>query len=197
MVIDHLSECHEFSPKIGTTFIYCNYAEPRTSLEYIRLAIKQLCRRLSPLPPKLDQSYEKHYKNHSQPSFQELQDLFLTIAQQLDSMFFVLDALDECSLDQRVDLYKFIAGIVEQRAGMSYGTIKLFVASRKELDIEKAFARKSFPTIEIEAAKVDNDIMLYVKAQIEQRLDNGSLSFSNPILKDKIFHALTSKAGGM
>ena len=99
--------------------------------------------------------------------FQELQDIFLATIQRI---FFVLDALDECALDQRANLCRFLAEIVELSTSMSQGLVKLFVASRKELDIERAFLRKSFPKIEVEATKVDSDIELYVKAQIEQRL---------------------------
>ena len=159
--------------------------------------MKQLCRRMNPLPPKLSKVYERHYRNHSQPSFQELQDIFLAIVQQSNSVFFVLDALDECALDQRADLCKFFTEIVELSTGTGYGLVKLFVASRKELDIERAFLRKSFPKIEVEATKVDSDIELYVKAQIEQQLQDGSLTLNNIMLKDKIITALTTNAGGM
>ena len=155
------------------------------------------------LPPKLEQVYEKHYNNHSHPSFKELQGIFLTIIKQLKSVFFVLDALDECTLDQRADLCKFFVEIVELGSGTrggpgtNDGIIKLFVASRKELDIERAFLQKSFPRIEVEVAKVDSDIEVYVQAQIEQRLHDGTLTLSDQRLKDKILTTLTTKAGGM
>ena len=149
------------------------------------------------LSPKLNEVYEKHNKYHSQPGLQELQEIFLAAVQQFNCVFFVLDALDECTLDQRADLCEFFAQVVESSPGTGHGLVKLFVASRKELDIERAFLRKSFPTIEIEATKVDSDIELYVKAQIEQRLDDGSLALNNTILKDKILTALTTNAGGM
>ena len=179
------------------TFIYCNYTESRSPLQYIRLAIKQLCRRIKSFPLKLIQAYEQHYNNHSQPGYQELQDIFLAIVQQFASVFFVIDALDECTLDQRADLCEFFARVVELSTGTGHGQVKLFVASRKELDIERAFLRKSFPTIEVEATKVDGDIELYVKAQIEQRLHDGSLTLNNIKLKDKILTALTANPGGM
>ena len=86
---------------------------------------------------------------------------------------------------------------MELSTGTGHGQVKLFVASRKELDIERAFLRKSFPTIEVEATKVDGDIELYVKAQIEQRLHDGSLTLNNIKLKDKILTALTVNPGGM
>ena len=149
----------------------------------------------------LSKAYEQHYQNHSQPLFQELKDIFLAIIQQFQSVFFVLDALDECTLDQRVDLCQFFTEVIElstaTATATTYGLVKLFVASRKALDIERPFLRKSFPTIEVEATKVDSDIKLYVKAQIEQRLDDGSLILNNIMLKDKILTTLTSNAGGM
>ena len=152
---------------------------------------------MRPLPPKLHKVYDQHYQNDSQPGLQELQDIFLIIVQQFNSVFLVLDALDECTEDQRVDLYEFFARITEYSSGMNNGLVKLFVASRKEPDIERTFLRRSVQTIEIEAKKVDSDIRLYIAAQIEQRLDDGSLILNDTMLKDKILTILTSNAGGM
>ena len=110
----------------------------------------------------------------------------------------VLDALDECTEAQRADLCGFFARLIESSNKTDdYGRIKLFVASRKEPDIERAFLRKSFPTIEVEAKKVDSDIRKYVTAQLEERLCDGSLTLKNMMLKDKILDVLTTKAGGM
>lgn len=113
----------------------------------------------------------------------------------------MLDALDECTLDQRKDLCRFILSIVNPTAPSStrtsQGVVKLFVTSRNESDIRQAFQQNSIPTIEVEAAKVDSDIKIYVKAQIEIRLQNRSLRLRNMKLKDKIFSILTTKAGGM
>ena len=146
------------------------------------------------MPPELHKTYEQHYMQHSQPGFQELQDVFLASIQHFDSVYFIVDALDECTLDPRVDLCEFLTGIV----GLTIRTIiKVFVASRQELNIERAFSRKSFPTIEVEAAKVDCDIKLYVTAQIEQRLLDGSLTLNSMMLKDKILTTLTTNASGM
>lgn len=177
------------------TFVYCNYNESRSPATYIRLAIKQLCRRMPRLPVALDEVYEKHFRNCSQPSHKELRDAFLAIVQQFNSVFLVLDALDECTLEQRIGLYEFFSGVLVTSAGQ--GIVKLFVTSRRGSDIERAFLQQSFPTIEIEAAKVDSDIEIYVKAQIEQRLQDGRLTLKNMALKNKILTALTTKAGGM
>ena len=196
-MIEHLSELYELSTDTGTTFIYCNYQESRTTMTYIRLALKQLCRKIPSIPPKLHEVWERHYRNNSQPKYDELHTIFLAIIPQFGRIFFVLDALDECNLDQRKDLCEFILGLVDTSTGINQGIVKLFVTSRKESDIERAFQQRSIPTIEVKAANVDDDINIYVKAQIKLRLQDGSLRLRNMALKDKILSVLTSKAGGM
>ena len=169
-------------------------------MTYIKLALKQLCRSMQSLPPKLREVYKRHYSNNSQPKCDELRIIFLAIIQQFGRIFFVLDALDECTLDQRKDLCEFILGIVDNAGtstGISQGIVKLFVASRKESDIERAFQQKSIPTIEVKAAKVNSDIEMYVRAQVELRMKNRSLQLGDINLKDKILSTLTAKAGGM
>ena len=169
-------------------------------MEYIRLALKQLCRTMQSLPPKLQKAYEQHYRNKSQPKYDELRSIFLAIIQQFGRIFFVLDALDECTLDQRKDLCKFILSLVDTSGtstDASQGTVKLFVTSRRESDIERAFQQKSIPTIEVEAAKVNSDIEIYVKAQVELRLENCSLQLSDIALKNKILNILSTEADGM
>ena len=149
------------------------------------------------LPSKLYQVYEQHYQNDSQPGLKKLRDVFLATVQQFGSIFLVLDALDECSEAQRADLCDFFAEIIEISTDTNYGLVKLFVASRKEPDIDRAFLRRSFPRIEVKARKVDSDIKLYVTSQIEQRVGDGSLVLTNMALKDKILTTLTSNANGM
>ena len=147
------------------------------------------------LPSTLQEVYKQHYKNDCQPKYDELRNIFLTITQQLGHVFFVVDALDECTLEERKNLCEFFLSIIN--TGTSQGTVKLFVTSRQEPDIEQAFRQKAIPIIKIEAAKVDKDIEIYVKAQVKLRLDNGSLHIRNIVLADKIVSALTTKAGGM
>ena len=167
----------------------------------MRLALKQLCRTMQSLPLEIQEVHKQHYRNDSQPSYDELKNVFLAIIQQFGRIFLVLDALDECTLDQRKDLCDFILTIanptVTTPTSTSQGIVKLFVTSRKESDIEQAFQQKSIPTIEVEATKVNSDIEVYVKAQIELRLQNHSLRLRNIALKNKILSVLTKKAGGM
>lgn len=198
LVIEHLSALYQLSADTGIIFIYCNYKEPRTTMEYMRLALKQLCQTIPSLPFELQEIYKRHYRNDSHPRYDELRTTFLAVVQQFGRIFFVLDALDECALDQRKDWCKFILSITNTTAaGPSQGIIKLFIMSRKESDIKQAFQQRSVPTIEIEAAKVKRDIEAYVKAQLELRLQNHSLKLGDMALKNKILSVLTRNAGGM
>ena len=174
------------------TFVYCNYKESRTTLTYMRLALKQLCRTMQSLPLELQEIYKKHHSNDSQPRYDELRTVFLAVIRQLGRIFFVLDALDECTPEQRKGLFDFVLSLAN--TGTNQGIIKLFITSRKESDIEEAFQQNSIPTIEVEAAKVNSDIEIYVKAQIELR---STLKRKDTALKDEILNALTAKADGM
>ena len=164
----------------------------------MRLALKQLCQIMQSLPLELEDVYNKHYHNSSEPRYYELRAAFLAVIQRFGRIFFVLDALDECVLDQRKDLCKFLLSLANTTStGTNQGAVKLFITSRKESDIERTFQQQSIPTIEVEAAKVNSDIEVYVNAQIALRMQNGSLRLRNMELKDKILRALITKAGGM
>ena len=200
LVIEHLSALYQPSANTGIAFVYCNYKESRTTTTYIRSALKQLCRTVQSLPPELQEVYKQNHNNDRQPKYNELRNVFLAIIRQFGRIFFVLDALDECTPDQRRDLCEFLLSIANTNTtstGTSQGIVKLFVTSRKESDIERTFQPQSIPTIEVEAAKVDSDIEIYVKAQIELRLQNSSLQLRDRTLKDMILSVLTRKAGGM
>ena len=148
------------------------------------------------LPPELQEVYQRHYTNSSQPGYDELEAVLLATIQRFDRIFFVVDALDECPPDERMHLLKFCFSIATP-TGTSPGTVKIFITSRRENDINRAFQQRSIPTIEIEAATVDSDISIYVKAQIEQRLQDGRLVLKDLALKEKLLSVLTTKAGGM
>lgn len=152
--------------------------------------IKQLSRRKEHLPNELEKIFDIYHKDFRKPGFPELEQLFLAVVKGFSQVFVVLDGLDECNLKQRKELLPFI-----QKAVTRSGIVKLFVTSRKEADIERAFA--DVTTIQIEATKVDEDIKSYVGSELDRRLGDGSLKIKDPGLKKEILDALLSKAEGM
>lgn len=196
MVVEHISALYQLSNDHGIVFLYCNYKEPYDAATYISVAIKQLCRRMEEIPPVVEAMYKKHTRNASQPRSDELRDVFLLTCNYFKSIFLILDALDECEAGERQKLFNILSyAVTKSNPKCEPDVIKLFVTSRREHDIKVAF--QAFPTIEVEAAKVDQDIELYVTAQLGQLLQDGTLVIRDMTLKDKIIAALTQKAGGM
>lgn len=193
LVLEKLSAQYELSSNTGICFVYCNYKEPQETATYIKVLIKQLSRRMNELPAKLETLYDKHYLNASNPGYTELQSVLIGISKCFEKVFLVLDALDECADDQRREIFEVLQSIVSP-GKTNHGNVKLFVTSRREQDIQRAF--KSFPIIEIEAEKVNEDIESYVTAQLDQHLQDGTLKITDS-LKHKILTALVDRAGGM
>ena len=51
----------------GITFVYRNYKESWTTMTYMRITLKHLCRTMQSLPPKVQEAYEQNYCTNSQP----------------------------------------------------------------------------------------------------------------------------------
>lgn len=115
------------------------------------------------------------------------------MSQRFEKVFLVLDALDECTPDQRRELFEVLGGLVSPTHSNS-GNVKLFVTSREEPDIKREF--QNFPVIPIEAKKVDEDLESYVTAKIDQYIEDGNLRIE-AALKNKIRTTLVDRAGGM
>jgi hypothetical protein len=107
----------------------------------------------------------------------------------------VIDALDECPEHERYHIIAFIAKIVT-----TLPCAKVFVTSRRESDIVRAFEDSKAPTIQIRAENVAADIGLYVHSEVK-KLRKGchgkKLHLNSDTLEEKIILTLTEKAEGM
>jgi len=191
--VEKLSAQYELSNSTGISFVYCNFEDNLEASTYVKVIIKQLCRRMDELPIELEKLYDDHYRNASNPGYTELRDTLMRVSGYFGKVFLVLDALDECTEDQRNELFEVLRGtaIYDNTA---HGNLKIFVTSRKEQDIQRAF--KCFPVVEIEAKKVNDDIESYVTAQLDQHRQDGTLEITDS-LKSRVVTALINQAGGM
>ena len=153
-------------------------------------AISQLCRKMKPLPS-LQKLYEKHNNANSEPLYQELRSTFQAIIEQFDSLYFIIDALDECVQQDKQDVCRFLCEILDPPQPTP---IKLFVMSRLDSGIEQIFVQKACRMIKIQATVVDKDIAKYIKARVDQ---DDRLGVRNQASKKKILSELTKNAGGM
>lgn len=104
----------------------------------------------------------------------------------LDESMIVVDGLDEISRG-RSNVTRLLAEL------SSCVSIKVILSSRPEIDIKRHLS--SFAPISIAACSAD--LQLYVASEIEKRISNGSLTISDPILKEEIMRTLVERAEGM
>lgn len=115
------------------------------------------------------------------------------LSERFEKVFLVVDALDECSPEQRGEILEVLQGLVSPGTSQACH-VKLFLTSREERDIQRALT--SFPMIWIEAEKVNDDIEAYVIDKMSKYLAAADFTIEEQ-LRNKIRRALVDKAGGM
>lgn len=190
-VLDKISEDYALDERSGIAFVYFNFQDPETQKydKVLAALVKQLCRRRKAFPNQLREKFELA----DVPTPQELiaQLIALSDSKTFDQVFLIIDALDEC------EPRKHILSFIDKLAGGSSCNFKIFVTSRRERDIETTFTRQGFPTLQIQATKVNADIERFVDFEVERRTGEDNFCVINQELKDKIKHALCSQSNGM
>lgn len=192
-VIEHITSRRALDKTVGIAFAYYNYQAPYMSDDsfVISAFVKQLCRKKGSVPA----GFLKIKQDDLSSSQLGNQESFITIAREFTEIFLVMDALDECPMSTRSKIFTFLRAVVNDLP-----SVKVFVTSRREMDIEEAFQRLHTPSILIEAHNVAADISRYVSDEI-RRLRDGSdgkvLYIKSDALERKIVETLTEKAEGM
>jgi ankyrin repeat domain-containing protein 50 len=192
-VIEHITTHRALEKEVGICFAYYNYQSPemQESSQIIPALIKQLCRKKDSVPP----GFLRIKQDSLNPSTLGNQESFIAVAQEFEECFLLMDGLDECSREKRHHVLGFLSAIVK-----SLPRAKIFVTSRRETDLIRAFEQMRTPMIEVEAKNVEEDISTYVTYEIE-RLCNGyngkKLYVKSKALEQKIIETLTAKAEGM
>lgn len=113
----------------------------------------------------------------------------------LREVYIVIDALDECPEQNRPRFIATITAIIS-----SFPCAKIFITSRREGDIERAFSESSTPTIQMQAESITADVQTYVHAEVK-KLRKGyhgkKLFLRSNALEEKIVRTLTQEANGM
>lgn len=176
-------------------FAYYNYRDTQLKElhQIVAALLKQLCRRKDHLPRDLLQT-----KQDALPSsLVGTQERFTSFIEDLSQLYVVFDALDECPEQEREGILGFITGIVTAQVRCH---IKVFVTSRNEMDIAKAFGDRHIPTIQIQTENVTADIETFARSQVHklQAGEHGkTLYITKDELKEKIIRTLATKAEGM
>jgi hypothetical protein len=194
-VIEYFTTKHGLDDKTAICFAYYDYrAAGEQSLTQIgRALLKQLCRRSMTVPTNL----LKFKQASSQPSLAGVQQSLIKLPadMKVDEVYIVIDALDECPERDRPDIIRLLTKVMTELP-----CAKVFVTSRREGDIERAFAETGTPTVQIQAENVMADIRSFAESEVRklrQGYHGKKLFISSDGVAEKVVHSLTEEADGM
>ncbi|MCJ1251149.1 Ankyrin-2 [Trapelia coarctata] len=177
----------------GIAYFYCDYKDSTTQepTNIMRSLLKHAAVQHPGSFKELQQFIGKHKQQgdlDSIPNPTQLKDLLLKVIRHYDSLYIVVDALDECPDEHRHAVLDILGSL---RA--SAANVTLIYTSREEVDIAQALS--DFKHVRI-AANV-SDLELYAASEIELRIRSGRLRIKHTEIKDEIIDKLSHGADGM
>ena len=206
IVSDYLQQDLGGRPDTAFAHVFCSYRDQKEPGFFIRSYLRQLVTQLPYLPTGVEDRYDELSPNCKNLSMKDIAvpsnntkpgdaaNLLAYLIEKFRKTVLVFDALDECP-DRGRWLLPLLQKLVERYSTLKAPTVKIFITSRVQPDIYRAFSE--VPTIAIEATNVDTDIRAYVHGQLEQRIAEGSLVVDEADLVDTISTSLTSQSNGM
>ena len=177
-------------------YFYCNHSDATTldALQIYGSFILQLllCRSLKEIPEEIERKIDKAYQDGRRtPDAEELLDILLLVLKLFKKVYIILDGIDECGGDDRVDCLMLIKSLdqVEQTV------VKLLVSSRADADLKRAF--KDDIHLRVSSDSTSLDIESFVNGIVQQKVTSGELKVRDPTLVDRIVEALVKGAQGM
>ena len=175
LVIDRLPSAF-VDGNVVVAYFYFDYCEQGDNAqEYqpddamLASLLKQLALTKAVLPEPVLDLHQRMRRQQRQPKQRDLEHTLLRTCSEFDRVFFVIDALDECSKSQRKAVLRTLRNVSQ------CSPVKILITSRPHAeDISKAF--KGSYNIVIEAKP--SDIKKYVENKIEDSdeldtIDNG------------------------
>ena len=175
-------------------YYYCDYSDQRSLNADVLLGtiIHQLLDHLRPFPESLERelisicSYKSGILN-----IDDLSSVLVLSSEHVQNLFVVIDGLDECGKD----VLQQILDVIKSLAACQPSVIKLFISSRDDIRIIESL--KKYPVLQASAVDISNDMQVYVKGAVRDRIESGDLIVRSPELEAVIITELTSKAHGM
>ena len=183
----------------GLLYFYFDFSDPGKQLcdNMIRSLISQLYYRWDFTRKELDLLFCSNENGCRQPPTESLCKIFRNSIEQVDQIWIVLDALDECKTrkgGQHDSLLPWIRSLTDAKLDH----VHLLVTSRPEHDIEKAFQylASTDSIVRLESKLVFDDISTYVHARVREH--SGLERWrGRPDVQDEIEKKLRERANGM
>lgn len=188
IVVEDLTVRFHNDDSIGVVYIYYNFRRhyEQKAEDLFASVVKQLAQGCSALPDSIKSLYQIHKDKKTQPSTEELETAFKSIAGLYSKVFVIIDALDECQGDEggRAKVVSAILGL------QSVHQMNILVTSRFIPDITERF--RGYEAIEIRAAK--QDVQAYIEGYIGEL---PSFIQENRELQHEVISSIADAVDGM
>jgi hypothetical protein len=185
LAIDHIIKTRE---NAGVAFFYFDFSaeDEQTPVQILSCLLKQLLLQLEGLPAPVKQLFDRCVMRGQTPQVSDLQELLLSITEEFNAIYLVIDALDECKAgDCRSEILSAFQAFQV--------SMKLLVTSRPHSDdLNESLAHAS----QIKLRAVESDIREYVKKKLETRKTQKIIG-KDAKLKEEIITSIVEGAHGM
>lgn len=178
----------------GFAYFYCSRSDPvrRETKHILRSYISQLAR-VPNYPTMMEKNiyalYLKAKKEKRGFSTDECEMALMELINFYPRTTLILDALDECEMDTREALARIFRNLVDK----GEGTVKVFIASRKETDIEEYLGSQRL--VEISTTDNKDDIEKYI--EVEMAKVGGLWRAVSTEVKEQVKKMIGEKSDGM
>ena len=187
IVVDHLIK-NVCSDDVRIAYVYCDYKDQamQTASNLIACLARQLIGRPQKLPQQLKSFHKEWEQQRRRPNVEELTVLLVTLCNERERTYVIVDALDECEATNERRLF------LPLLQSLPHGSTRLFVTSRpNHEDIYYTFTTASQITI----AAPDSEIERFVTEKMEERKEFVERVTQD--LKSQIISTICTRASGM
>jgi hypothetical protein len=174
MVIETLVNSYNKHGAPYPIYFYCARDQAERERSELGQIVRCLLRQSLELPgtslqlDALKKRYEKR-QTAGELSLEEAKDLLRQSIEIRSTTYILVDALDECDIDNRRKLIECLREVLK----VSSTTVKIFLASRKNPDIYKTLGQ--YPEVQLNAKQNQVDVDAYVEAKVHEDFDKGLL----------------------
>lgn len=177
-IIDDLQALVGLQSRSIISYFYFSFADVKrqkcTSL--LSSILAQLCPRPT-IPQILQDLYEQH--RHTRPTVDEPSKTLRSILNELDNVYIVIDALDECASETEGGEQEEILEWLSEMSCSKIDSLHTIVPSRREPNIQRSFSSKSvWHSVSFTKTSNTDDIASFIKNQLETNTRLKSLDES-------------------
>lgn len=151
-------------------YFYFNFGDmrKRSTESAVRSLIEQIYRNYAPARGPLESLYDSHTTSSGRQTHEALQTTLKAMIRKLNSVYIILDGLDECETRSQHTTDGIVPWLKSLRSSLT--NIHLLVTSRAEPDLKSGIEilASRDEMIHLQSDLVANDIRAYIHARVQQ-----------------------------